>query len=429
MSSVGILGMSHLGCVTAACFAKLGHKVIGYDNDAKVIADLRQCKPPIFEPGLEETIRAAAGQDMIGFTTDIASAVSKANFAYVALDTPVDGEDKADIRPVEILFDKMLHYLSGGAIVLLSSQVPIGTSRGLLDRLRKENKENGLCYIPENLRLGTAIERFLSPERTVFGLSSPELRQRVEELYAGIPGERLYMSLESAEMAKHALNSYLATMISFSCEISDLCEKTGANALDVMHALRTEKRVSPQAPIAPGLGFGGGTLARDIQMLRSLGREHAVPTRVFDAVLDTRNARLNYVPGRLRSILGTLSGKGLAFFGLTYKPNTDTLKRSLALQIIDQIACELPSVRAYDPAIRGKIATHPNISICGSPQEAAIAADAIIITTPWDEFSRIDYAAIAKLMRNPVMLDTTNSYADKVKGHLEYHGIGVDYAR
>jgi UDPglucose 6-dehydrogenase len=429
MSKVGVLGMSHLGCVTAACFAKLGHTVVGYDNNEKVVEGLQQSKPPIFEPGLEEAIRDAAGKNRIGFTTDISGALSGSDFAYIALDTPVDAEDRAYIGPVQVLFDEMLACLPEKAVVIVSSQVPIGTSRKFIGRLCQERKENGLCYIPENLRLGDAIERFLSPERTVFGLSSPELRQKIEELYAGIPGERLYMSLESAEMSKHALNSYLATMISFSGEISDLCEKTGANALDVMNALRTEKRVSPHAPISPGLGFGGGTLARDIQMLRALGAELSVPTRVFDAVLEARDARLNYVPERISSILGAISGKTIAFFGLTYKPNTDTLKRSLALQIIDKMVFSNPNIRAYDPAIQSPIQGYPGITVCTSPNEAVKNADVLVITTPWDDFSRVDYAAVAKLMRNPVVLDTTNCYAEKIKGHMEYRGIGVNYAK
>jgi len=429
MTDVCVLGMSHLGCVFAAGFSRLGKKVVGCDTDANAINDLKNNKPQIFEPGLEEAVREGQSKGTLVFTTDIPSAVSNALFVYIALDTPVDKDDQADLKPVEALFDAMASHIRPGSIVMISSQIPVGTSQKLLQKLRDASKQNEVCYIPENLRLGNALECFLSPERTVFGISSQSIRQPIEGLFAGIPGEKLFMGLESAEMAKHAMNSYLAAMISFSSEISDICEKTGANAMDVMNALRSEKRVSKHAPIMPGLGFGGGTLARDVQTLRSLGTQRSVPTRMMDAVMELNLARMHYVPDKLRALLGDLRGKTIAFFGLAYKPNTDTLKRSLALQIIDLLASSGASIRAYDPKIRGAIASHKHVSVCDSPEDAAKGADALVITTAWDDFSALDYSNIAKSMRNPVVIDTTNRYASAVGQKMPYHGIGVTHER
>jgi UDPglucose 6-dehydrogenase len=429
MTDVCVLGMSHLGCVNAAGFSRLGKKVVGCDTDTNVINGLKQCKPPIFEPGLEEAVRQGQEKGTLSFTTDIPRAVSGARFIYVALDTPVDHDNKADLGPVLALFDAMTPHLPPDGIVMLASQVPIGTSRRLLQRLRDAGRQNELCCIPENLRLGTALENFLRPERTAFGISSQKIRQPVEALFADIPGEKLFMSLESVEMSKHAMNSYLATMISFSSEICDLCEKTGANAIDVINALRAEKRVSRHAPILPGLGFGGGTLGRDVQVLRSLGKQCAVPTRVMDSVIELNLARMRYVPDKLRFLLGDINGKTIAFFGLTYKPNSDNLKRSLALQIIDLLSTSGAVIRAYDPKIRGSVASHPQIIVCDSPEAAVKGADALVITTAWDDFTSLDYARMAKAMRNPVVIDTTNRYGTSIGSALNYHGIGVTHER
>ena len=425
MTDICVLGMSHLGCVTAAGFSSLKKKVVGCDSDTKIIENLQKNQPQIFEPGLEDAIKQGQADGTLSFTTDV-SAVSKARFVYVALDTPVDKNDQVDLKSVEALFDSMIAHLSPESIVVISSQIPIGTSRKLLEKLRSSGKPNEICYVPENLRLGKALECFLNPDRTVFGVSSPKIKQSLEELFA-VPGVKLFMNLESAEMTKHATNAYLASMISFSSEVSDLCERTGANALDVMNALKADNRVSKSAPILPGLSFGGGTLARDVQTLRSLGKQHSVPTRVMDGVMDLNTERMNYVPNRLRSVLGDLSGKTVVFLGLTYKPNTDTLKRSLALQIVDLLASSGATIKAYDPKIRGTIKSHPNVVVCNSPEEAVQQADALVITTAWDDFASLDYSNIAKNMRNPVLIDTTNRYASAVGTNLKYHGIGVSH--
>ncbi len=428
VSNVAVLGMSHLGCVTAAGFSRRSHRVTGCDLDTKIIENLQRNQPPIYEPGLEDAIKDGQEQGRLSFTTDSAAALAGARFAYVALDTPVNQNDEVDIKSVEALVDAMAADLPRDTIVIISSQIPIGTSRRLLSKLRASNKPNELCYIPENLRLGNALECFLKPERTVFGISSPNIKQSLEELFAGVAGEKLFMSLESAEMVKHALNTYLATMISFSSEISDLCEQTCANALHVMDALRAEKRVSRYAPITPGLGFGGGTLARDVQTLLALGKQSAVPTRMMDAVMQLNTDRMQYVPNKLHSLLGDLNGKHVTFFGLTYKPETSTLQRSLALQVIDRLPTRV-YIQAYDPMIRDPIASHPQVVVCQSPEAAVRETDALIIMTPWDEFRRVDYAGLARIMRKPIAIDTTNRYASLIIPAMRYYGIGVTHEK
>ncbi len=425
MPNLCVIGLWHLGCVTAACMARK-HKVTCLCKDKAELELLSSCRLPIFEPGLEDEFRRGISSGNLSFTLDLQKAVSSSHAIYIAFDTPVDNKDSSDTTPIENAVESISPFLSKSQVVIISSQLPAGTSRRLLARL---GSCAGLCYSPENLRLGTAIQAFLHQERIVFGLSSPEIRAQVEEIFQGIEGERLFMSLESAEMAKHALNSYLASMISFSGEISDLCEKTGANAIDVMDSLRKERRVSPTAPLSPGLGFGGGTLARDVQALRLIGKKSMIPTPVLDGVIESNTARTGYVKQRLSGELGNLQGKKIAFFGLTYKPGTDTLRRSLALDIIDTLSGSGASLSAYDPAIKNQVESHPLLKVCLSAKDAAKNADAIVITTAWDEFKSLDWGQILNIMAGPVIIDARNLLAGNIPAGSKYLGVGVTHGK
>lgn len=429
MSSVCVIGLWHLGCVTAACLSK-NHQVIGFDPDKKVVDNLQHGVPPIMEPGLAELMSASAKAGRLSFSSDLASSASESDILYIAFDTPVDADDKVDLGPIERTIDSLLPLLEDRHLLVISSQIPVGTSRLLLEKMRSAGKKCGLCYSPENLRLGTALDVFMHPERIVLGISDDIFKPQLEQLFSGVAGERLYMDLESAEMTKHAMNAYLATLISFSGEISDLCEHSGANAISVMGALRKEKRVSPSAPIMPGLGFGGGTLARDVQILRALGKQKSTPTPVLDSTFQSNRERMHYVPRKLVEVLGHLSGKAITFFGLTYKPGTDTLRRSLALDVIDELKASGAKIQAYDPAIHSPISTHPQVKICSSAKEAASGADAIVLTTAWDEFKALDWPALASTMRIPILIDARNALDPAILGRcIRYYGIGVVYGQ
>jgi len=195
-----------------------------------------------------------------------------------------------------------------------------------------------------------------------------------------------------------------------------------------MDALRKERRVSPHAPLSPGLGFGGGTLARDLQILRGVGREKGIATPMLDATFNSNRERTDYVKHRLSFALGSLAGKELAFFGLTYKPGTDTLRRSLALDVMDSMKSSGVRVRAYDPAIKTQVAAHPEVRVCATPQDAAAGADAIVITTAWEQFKGLDYQSLALSMRQPVVIDARNILPHgKMGGKIRYFGVGVTY--
>ena len=417
-----------MGCVTAASLAAR-HKVVAYDPDPAVLGHLKEGRPPIFEPGLQSALEAAVEKGNLSFSSDVSPARG-ADVIIIAFDTPVSEKDEPDLSPIEKAVGSIAPYLSDGQLVVVSSQVPVGTCRRLHGRLLESKKGITLCCCPENLRLGTALENFSRPGRLILGISGDSAKEKLGSLFEGIEGERIFMSLESAEMAKHAMNTYLATLISFSGEVADLCEKTGANAIEVMEALRKEPRVSPQAPIMPGLGFAGGTLARDVQALRAAGRQKGVPTPVLDAVLASNRARAGYLRQRLEGALGTISGKTIALFGLTYKPGTDTLRRSLALELASSLSALGALIRAYDPAVKSKAGLPDCIELCSSPVHAAQGADAVVISTAWEEFRALDYSEVCSGMKHPVIIDARNLLAKtRLPQSVDYFGVGVEHAK
>jgi UDPglucose 6-dehydrogenase len=423
------IGMWHLGCVTSACLAKLGYTVTCFDFDKNLMTDLENGKLPIHEPGLPDLFKEGVVSGRIRFSRNPERELPGSGIVYLTYDTPVDEQDQVDLSIIHRSIDFVVPLLGERSILLISSQIPVGTSDGILQKLSRVKKSNEICYFPENLRLGDAINCFLNPDRMIFGLSTVIGKIRIERLFSGIETKKVFMDLRSAEMTKHALNSYLATNISFSSEIADLCETTGANAIEVMNALKLDKRVSEHAPINPGLGFGGGTLARDINVLRKLGRTSRTRTELLDAVLSVNLHRMEYVSDKLEKILGSLENKKISFLGLTYKANTSTLRRSLALQVIDQVKTNNVRISAYDPMIKDGIPNYPQVMVCKTVKETVTDSDALVITTGWDEFKKLDYHDLAKNMKSPIIIDTANILGTSrfENTNIQYYGIGVSH--
>jgi UDPglucose 6-dehydrogenase len=409
-SGVCVVGLWHLGCVASACLAELGLRSRGFDPDPDVVRGLLLGKPPLFEPGLEELIARNMAAGRLSFHPGLSEALRDADVALVAFDTPVDEHDESDLTPIVRAIDEVAEHANPGTLVVVSSQVPIGTSDDLEARLRRAAPDKGLAvaYCPENLNLGRAIATYMTPERLVIGADDPAVAERVSTLFSGIPAPRLMMSRRSAEMAKHALNSYLATSVSFINEVADLCETTGADVRDVIQALRTDSRIGPRAFLAPGLGFAGGTLARDIQVLRRQGVGGGRPTPLLDAVLTVNRSRLGFVRDRLLAHFRSLPGLTIAMLGLTYKPGTSTLRRSTSVAIARDLIGHGCQVRAFDPAAERDDSMLSGIDLCRDVYEAARDVDALVIATEWPEFREVDFARLKRTMRQPVVIDCKN---------------------
>ena len=303
--------------------------------------------------GLKELVAAGLSSERLRFETDAARAVADADVVWVTFDTPVDENDVPQVAAVVDPVTSLLELLPDGCLIIISSQVPVGTTRRLAEAAARAGRARlTFGYSPENLRLGKAIEVFTRPDRVVVGLQSEADRRKVSVMLEPFTTNIIWMGLEAAEMTKHAINAFLATSVAFMNEIATICEKVGADAKEVERGLKSEQRIGPGAYLSPGGAFAGGTLARDIMILSSLARDHKVPVALVPAVRESNASHQSWPLRKLRERLGKLAGRRIALLGLTYKPGTDTLRRSAAVELALALRAEGASVAAFDPAVR-----------------------------------------------------------------------------
>ena len=404
---VAVLGLWHLGSVTAACAAAAGHDVIGWDPDAATVAALAAGRPPVAEPGLAELVGDQAAAGRLRFRPDLAGAVGEADVVWMTFDTPVDEEDRADVAFVLEQAAGAFPHLKDGALVLSSSQLPVGSVAHLEAAWTKvaAGRRTSFACSPENLRLGTAIEVFTKPDRVIAGVRTQADRQKVAELFAPITDRVEFMSVESAEMTKHAINAFLATSVTFINELAALCEQSGADAKEVERGLKTESRIGPKAYLGPGAAFAGGTLARDVVFLRELGKQVGRSTPLMDGVESSNRIHRGWALRRLEQDLGSLAGRTIAIWGLTYKPGTDTLRRSTAVELCRALLQQGARVRVHDPAATGLEAELPRAERTETPLAAAREADAVVVATEWPQYRDVPADDLAAALRGALILD------------------------
>jgi len=424
------IGIWHLGAVTSACLADLGYTVVGVDRDAERVEALNQGHPPVYEPGLAELLVSNLSAGRLRYTTTLREALPEASIVLITYDTPIDENDEVDLSDLYKTARELGQYMRNGATVVVSSQVPVGTCEELCETIRQVNPSLsfGMAYTPENLRLGQAVERFKHPEMLVIGTDTPETLEKVERLLSVIRAPRVTADLRTAEMTKHAINAYLATAISFGNEIANLCDEVGADALKVIQALRLDSRVSPKAPLMPGLGFGGGTLARDLNVLKHLAERKNYDATLVTAVLSVNMQQNSMVVRKLKHFYSSLENLTIGVLGLTYKEGTSTLRRSASLEIIQAIGAEGASVKAYDPkADPHELEAYLRyFTLCDNPYTVAEGSHALILITAWPEFRDLDFPRIRASMHSPVLLDSQNMLdADlMVQMGFLYQGVG-----
>lgn len=399
-----VYGLWHLGCVTAACLAQSGQQVIGLDLDEQVIANLQRGQPPLHEPGLAELIAADLANGQLLFTTDATAALHEADVLWVTCDTPVNEQDEADVGFVRAQLDAIAETIAPGTLVLISSQVPVGFTRALA----RDWKARGLryAYSPENLRLGKALEAFQHPERVIVGLSDQRDRPMVTALFTPFCQRIEWMSVESAEMTKHALNAFLATSVTFINELARLCEALGADAKEVERGLKSEGRIGPRAYLAPGAAFAGGTLARDVRFLINFGQRYDVATPLLTGVLASNDVHKGWMRDKLRQLLRDVAEPVVAVLGLTYKPGTSTLRRSESIELCRWLAVQGVRVQAHDPAITElPEELKPVITLRATPQEALTGADVAVVATEWPSYRDLAADLFVSRMRQPHVID------------------------
>jgi UDPglucose 6-dehydrogenase len=422
--TIVVAGLWHLGCVYATGFAKMGYSVSGFDFDKKRITNLKKGVAPIFEPGLEELLQKHSKSLTFSSSSEI---LKNKDYIFIAHDVMVDENDISDLLAVEKIFDAVIPHISAKTGVVISSQIPVGTTRILVEKCKKNGIENPrIMYSPENLRLGTAYESFLSPDRIILGSDNQEAMKQFEKDF-NFSCPIITMGIESAEMVKHALNCYLATCVSFSSELSDIAERVGANMNDVVKALKSDRRVSPFAPLNPGFGFAGATLGRDVQSIRGAGKRLGYKPELMTAVYSVNQNRLPLLLEKIKIIYPSLKNKKIGILGLTYKPNTNTLRRSMSLGLAELLHKKGVYVRAYDPVIAKTIKEYPYIEIVKSLDDFAKDLDMIILMTDWKQFLEVDVEKISKLVASKVVIDTKNFLKSEVyeREGFMYKGIGI----
>ncbi len=426
---VCVQGLWHLGSVTAACLASLGHEVTGLDSDVYAIKKLALGQAPLFEPGLDDMIQTGIASGNLKFSSTPALALDGAEVLWVAFDTPVDDDDNADVSFVQGQIQLALPFLADNSVVLVSSQMPVGSISKLEAYVREKLPTKNLEFAcsPENLRLGKALDVFLEPDRIVVGVRNDRTRQTVEKLLSPIAGKVEWMSVESAEMTKHAINAFLATSVAFANEIAVICELVGADAKEVERGLKTESRIGPKAYVSPGGPFAGGTLARDIGFLSIESQAHQLVTPLLSAVRPSNDEHKNWVRRKLQHQFGALSGVTVAIWGLTYKPGTNTLRRSLAVELCEWLLQQGANVCVYDPAVKqlpehwsGKV-THSTTAL-----EAVVDADALVVGTEWPEFRQSALDLSAKAKTGLVVVDANRHLqAQVLQSGFNYVAVGT----
>ncbi len=421
---IAVVGLWHLGSVTAACLAHKGFEVIAYDPDPKIVDDLNQGILPVSEPGLADLVKAGLDHRRLVFTSELKD-LSSAGLVWVTYDTPVDDEDRADTQGVISNIQALFEFIKPNSVIVISSQLPVGSIRLLENEAKRLVLTKNLSFAcsPENLRLGNALKVFLEPDRIIIGLNRQDKKAFIESIFLAISPNLVWMSVESAEMTKHAINTFLATSVVFINEIAALCEEVGADAREVERGLKSEMRIGPKAYLRPGNAFAGGTLARDTQYLIELGKKFDHQTPLFSGILASNQQHKDWPKHQLNLLFkGEISGKKIALLGLAYKPGTNTLRRSSALEICEWLRQQQAKIAAFDPGIQDLPFEYGFIDLKKSAREALDKADVAVIFTPWPEFESLE----VKDLKNLTVIDVTGFLYEKfskITG-LKYITIG-----
>ena len=410
---VCVQGLWHLGSVTAAALASVGHEVTGLDYDEATIATLQRGVPPLFEPGLQQLIGQGLTAGRLRFFDDPAAAVRDAEVLWVAYDTPVDDDDVADVDFVRVQIERTLPHLAPNTIVLISSQMPVGSIRRLESLAAAgANRNIRFACSPENLRLGKALDALLKPERIVVGVRSAGDREKVGRLLQPITDRIEWMSVESAEMTKHAINAFLAMSVTFANEIAAICEMAGADAKEVERGLKTEARIGPRAYLAPGAAFAGGTLARDVEFLKSASAGAGLRSPLLQAIKASNDEHKQWARRKLTEVFGDLTGLTIAVWGLTYKPGTSTLRRSLSVTLCSDLLERGARLQVHDPAAEAlPAAWSGRVQRTADPVAALAQAQALIVATEWPQYRQVSIDSITALPQRLVVLDANRFLA------------------
>jgi len=429
---ITVVGTGYVGLVVGACLAETGGDVTCADIDERKIKGLKDNVLPIYEPGLEDLVERNQSQKRLSFTTDVGGAVKNAEVVFIAVGTPPDEDGSADLRHVLSVADVIGRNMAREMVVVTKSTVPVGTADKVASAIAKHAKfPFHMCSNPEFLKEGAAVEDFMRPDRVVLGVDSDYSRSVMAELYA--PFVRtgkpiLFMDIPSAELTKYAANGMLATRISFMNEIANLCEKVGANVDNVRKGIGSDVRIGPSF-LFPGPGYGGSCFPKDVKALLRTAKERSASVAVLNAVEEANERQKHRLFEKLSSVIPDgLRGRKIAVWGLAFKPQTDDMRESPALTLIESLLEAGASVVAHDPVAMPEARRRlgDRISYAESNYDALDGADALVVVTDWNQFRHPDFERIRASLARPIVIDGRNLYHPEKMAALgfTYRSIG-----
>ncbi len=413
-----MIGAGYVGLVSAACFAEFGWTVTCVDKDEARLSQMEAGVSPIYEPGLDALMERNMKAGRLRFTRDLGPAVAEADVVFLAVGTPMRrGDGHADLSYVYAAVEEIAPHLDGFTVITTKSTVPVGTSREVERRMRavRPDGDFAVCSNPEFLREGSAIGDFTHPDRVLVGLDDPRAREVMERLYRPLSlrdAPVMFVSRESAELAKYAANAFLALKISFINEMADLCESVGANVQEVAAAIGKDRRIGDKF-LHPGPGYGGSCFPKDVSAIVRTAREAKSPLSIIEQVQTVNDERKIAMAGRVREAAGgSVDGKTIGVLGVTFKPNTDDMREAPSLVILPMLQERGAVVKAYDP--QGQTQAEPllpGVIWCDSAMEAVEGADVLLVLTEWNEFRALDLKAARAKMTGDVLVDMRNIFS------------------
>lgn len=418
--NICVIGTGYVGLVTGACFAEFGVEVICADVDGEKIARLRRGEIPIYEPGLDDLVARNVAQGRLSFTTNTPEAVNASLVVFVAVPTPARADGSTDLTAVEAVAREVGHTMDGYKVIVNKSTVPVGTAAKVRAWIEDEHAARGrsphfsVASNPEFLREGAAISDFMRPDRIVIGTDDAEAEAILKSLYRPlylIETPVVITNVVTAELTKYAANAFLATKVTFINEIANLCEKVGADVHHIARGIGLDRRIGPKF-LHAGPGFGGSCFPKDTRSVAHFAREEGEALEIIDTVIRVNDAQQQRMVDKIETVLGgDVAGKTVACLGLSFKPETDDMRDSPAVFIIEGLLERGARIQAYDPqAMDEARKILPGIDLCESAYDACRDADALVILTEWNQFRMLDLERVRSLLRQPVLVDLRNVY-------------------
>jgi len=429
---IAVVGTGYVGLVTGTCFAESGHEVRCLDVDLRKIETLRGGAIPIYEPGLEELVRRNAKEKRLSFTTSYPEAIAGADVVFIAVGTPPGETGEADLSYVLAAARETARCLTGYAVVVNKSTVPVGSAEKVSAVVRGATSHPfDVVSNPEFLKEGAAIEDFMRPDRVVVGVASERARAVMADLYAPfVRAEQpvLFMDLRSAELTKYAANAMLATRISFMNEMATLCERLGADVDQVRRGIGSDRRIGHPF-LFPGVGFGGSCFPKDVRAVMTMARQLGLDFDLLRSVERVNERQKRWLVDKATKHFGSLAGKTFGVWGLAFKPKTDDMREAPAITVVEGLLGNGAKVKAHDPVSAGvasRLFHGRGVELTSEPYAAAEGVDALLLVTEWNEFRNPDFARLKAAMREPVLLDGRNVW-DAAKARaagFTYYGVG-----